>query len=92
MLCHATGKSETHFPIVYRYNLLMYFSPCCVPATKRYNGLIMGTILAQVRSILNNKVISVANKTIPCSNNGFCNRGRLAIVRDIMVATPVTDP
>ena len=23
--------------------------PCCVPATKRYNGLIMGTILAQVR-------------------------------------------
>ncbi len=27
MLCHATGNSETHFPIVYRYNLLMYFSP-----------------------------------------------------------------
>ena len=25
MLCHATGNSETHFPIVYRYNLLMYF-------------------------------------------------------------------
>ena len=30
MLCHATGNSETHFPIVYRYNLLMFFSQCCM--------------------------------------------------------------
>ncbi len=36
MLCHATGNSETHFPIVYRYNLLMFFSPCCVPATANF--------------------------------------------------------
>ncbi len=32
MLCNATGKSETHFPIVYRCNLLMFFRRCCVPA------------------------------------------------------------
>ena len=36
MLCHANGNSETHFPIVYRYNLLMYFSPCCVPAPANF--------------------------------------------------------
>ena len=36
MLCHATGNSETHFPIVYRYNLLMFFSPCCVPAPDNF--------------------------------------------------------
>ena len=36
MLCHATGNSETHFPIVYRYNLLMFFSPFCVPAPANF--------------------------------------------------------
>ena len=36
MLCNATGNSETHFPIVYRYNLLMFFSPCCVYGTTNF--------------------------------------------------------
>ena len=45
MLCHAIGNSETHFPIVYRYNLLMYFSPCCVYGTAMklaWNSIING--------------------------------------------------
>ncbi len=35
MSCY-TGNSETHFPIVYGYNLLMFFSPCCVCATANF--------------------------------------------------------
>ena len=43
MLCHATGKSETHFPIVYRYNLLMFFSLCCVSGLNlAWNNIING--------------------------------------------------
>ena len=31
MLCHANGNSETHFLIVYRYNLLMFLAyPVCM--------------------------------------------------------------
>ena len=36
MLCNANGNSYTHFPIVYRYNLLMFFSPCCVSGTANF--------------------------------------------------------
>ena len=51
MLCHATGNSETHFPIVYRYNLLMFFSRFCVCATANFE-------LSMELSISNNQVAS----------------------------------
>ena len=53
MLCHATGKSETHFPIVYRYNLLMFFSPCSVYGTANkyefwYTNITFNVILGEI--------------------------------------------
>ena len=60
MLCHATGNSETHFPIVYRYNLLMFFSPCCVCAR------VLRPILNLAWNSITNGVYMLANCSECC--------------------------
>ena len=68
----ATGNSETHFLIVYRYNLLMYFSPCAVCVLRPILNLAWNSITNGVYMLANCSeccVMLARDSTTPLSYN-----------------------